>query len=107
MFFASLDRDGNFIVSFCRAMGSSHAKAEFLKQLESYVEGIGQLLAKQRLRCDEEKAKRDQMNGTQLALVDEQRHLAAIIKQLKHEFGTNDELQREYKVLLKMRKATS
>lgn len=83
-------------------MGSSHAKAEFLKQLESYVESIGQLKTKQKLRCDEEKAKRDQMNASSLALVDEQRHLAAIIKQLKQEFSRNDELNREYKAVVLM-----
>lgn len=81
-------------------MASSHAKAEFLKQLESYVESIGQLKAKQKQRCDEEKAKRDQMNASLGTLVEEQRHLAAINKQLKQEFSRNDELTREYKVLL-------
>lgn len=80
-------------------MGSSYAKAEFVKQLESYVESIGQLKSKQRVRCDEEKRRRDQMNDILLGHVDEQRHLAAIIKQLKQEFSRNDELNREYKVL--------
>lgn len=83
-----------------RAISSSHAKTEFLKQLESYVESIGQLKAKQKQRCDEEKSRRDEMNGSLLALVDEQRHFAAIIKQLKQEFSRNDELSREYKVLV-------
>lgn len=55
---------------------------------------------KQKQRCDEEKNKRDEMNAILLTLVDEQRHLAAIIKQLKQEFNRNDELTREYKVLL-------
>lgn len=81
-------------------MGSSNAKAEFLKQLESYVDSIGQLKLKQKQRCDEEKSRRDEMNGSLLALVDEQRHLAAIIKQLKQEFSRNDELSREYRVLV-------
>lgn len=81
-------------------MGSSNAKAEFLKQLESYVDSIGQLKLKQKQRCDEEKSRRDEMNGSLLALVDEQRYLAAIIKQLKQEFSRNDELSREYKVLI-------
>lgn len=80
-------------------MGSSNAKAEFLKQLELYVDSIGQLKTKQRLRCDAEKAKKEEMNTASLALVEENRHLAAIIKQLKQEFSRNDELQREYKVL--------
>lgn len=63
------------------------------------MESIGQLKTKQRLRCDAEKVKKEEMNAASLALVEENRHLAAIIKQLKQEFSRNDELQREYKVL--------
>lgn len=84
-------------------MTSSHSKAEFLKQLESYVESISQLKMKQKQKSDTEKTKRDEMNAVLLRMVDEERHLAAAIKQLKQEFNSNDELNREYKALLAKR----
>lgn len=81
-------------------MSSSHSKAEFLKQLESYVESISQLKMKQKQKSDTEKARRDEMSQVLLRMVDEQRHLASAVKQLKQEFNRNDELNRELKSLL-------
>lgn len=76
-------------------MTSPLSREQFLKQLEATVASIGQMKQKQKLKCDEDKSRRDKLNDALLYLVDEQRRLASIVKQLQYEFTRNDELTRE------------
>lgn len=86
-----------FLIS--RAMTSNHSKENFIKQLESLIDGIKQMTNKRRTKVNEEKERRDQLNEKLILLVDEQRRLAGIIKQLKIEFKTSDALTKEYQKL--------
>lgn len=66
-------------------MKNPHSREEFLKQLEDIVDGVKQTQSKVRMKCNDEKAKRDILNTKLMGLVDLQRKYAAAIKQLTKE----------------------
>lgn len=78
-----------------------HAKDQFVKQLEDIVDGVKQMKNKVKLKCEEEKIKRDVLNAQLLQLVEQQRKYVAIMKQFIKECERNENLMREWKNLLK------
>uniref|UniRef100_A0A6B2E8B7 Coiled-coil domain-containing protein 93 n=1 Tax=Phlebotomus kandelakii TaxID=1109342 RepID=A0A6B2E8B7_9DIPT len=83
--------------NYSATQNSATSRAHFLKQFESLAEGIRQMKIKMKIKCDDEKAKRDGYNEQLLILIDQQRKLATAVKQLQLEFKRNDELQEKLK----------
>lgn len=73
-------------------MSNASSREHFLKQLESIVGGVKQTKTKVRNRCEDEKAKRDGLNGQLMCMVEQQRKYAAAVKQLTLECKRNVEL---------------
>lgn len=74
-------------------MSNAQSKEQFLKQLESIVDGVKQTKIKVRNKCDDEKAKRDGLNGQLMCLIEQQRRYAAAVKQFTSECQRNETLQ--------------
>jgi hypothetical protein len=81
------------------AMQTPHAKDQFMVQFEQIVEGIKQTKAKVKTKHDEERLKRDSLNGQLLTLVEQQRKYAAAIKQFTFECQRNEALHMKLKSL--------
>lgn len=78
-------------------MQSQHSMDEYITQFEQIVESIRQTKLKVKVKCDDEKSKRDGLNEILLALIEQERKYAASIKQLTRECQRNDNLQKELK----------
>lgn len=75
-------------------MSNAQSKDQFLKQLETIVEGVKQTKVKVRNKCEDEKAKRDGLNAQLMCLVEQQRRYAAAVKQFTAECRRNEDLQK-------------
>lgn len=71
--------------TYQEGMHNPHSRDQFLKQFEAIVDGVKQTQTKVRLKCNEEKAKRDALNTKLMGLLELQRKYAAAIKQLTKE----------------------
>jgi hypothetical protein len=85
--------------NYYEAMQTPQAKDQFMVQFEQIVEGIRQTKAKVKTKHDEEKMKRDALNGQLLTLVEQQRKYAAAIKQFTFECQRNEALHMKLKSL--------
>uniref|UniRef100_A0A8B9KLJ6 Coiled-coil domain-containing protein 93 n=1 Tax=Astyanax mexicanus TaxID=7994 RepID=A0A8B9KLJ6_ASTMX len=72
-----------FCVYINRAMASSGAKEQFLRQMEQIVEGIKQNRIKMEKKKQENKMRRDQLNDDYLELLDKQRLYFKTVKDFK------------------------
>uniref|UniRef100_A0A8C9TI95 Coiled-coil domain-containing protein 93 n=1 Tax=Scleropages formosus TaxID=113540 RepID=A0A8C9TI95_SCLFO len=75
-----------------RAMASSGAKEQFLRQMEQIVEGIKQNRMKMEKKKQENKMRRDQLNDEYLELLEKQRLYFKTIKDFKEECRKNEML---------------
>ncbi|MFT7815825.1 coiled-coil domain-containing protein 93 [Arapaima gigas] len=81
-----------FTPSSFRAMASSGAKEQFLRQMEQIVEGIKQNRMKMEKKKQENKMRRDQLNDEYLELLEKQRLYFKTIKDFKEECRKNEML---------------
>uniref|UniRef100_A0A8B9RF05 Coiled-coil domain-containing protein 93 n=1 Tax=Astyanax mexicanus TaxID=7994 RepID=A0A8B9RF05_ASTMX len=81
-----------FCVYINRAMASSGAKEQFLRQMEQIVEGIKQNRIKMEKKKQENKMRRDQLNDDYLELLDKQRLYFKTVKDFKEECRKNEML---------------
>uniref|UniRef100_A0A8D3E2N8 Coiled-coil domain-containing protein 93 n=1 Tax=Scophthalmus maximus TaxID=52904 RepID=A0A8D3E2N8_SCOMX len=79
-------------VLLSRAMSSSAAKEQFLRQMEQIVEGIKQSRIKMEKKKQENKMRRDQLNDEYLELLDKQRLYFKTVKDFKEECRKNEML---------------
>uniref|UniRef100_A0A672IGK5 Coiled-coil domain-containing protein 93 n=1 Tax=Salarias fasciatus TaxID=181472 RepID=A0A672IGK5_SALFA len=79
-------------VLLCRAMASSAAKEQFLRQMEQIVEGIKHSRIKMEKKKQENKMRRDQLNDEYLELLDKQRLYFKTVKDFKEECRKNEML---------------
>lgn len=73
-------------------MSNIQSREQFLQQLETILDGVKQTKTKVKNKCDDEKAKRDGLNGQLLCLVEQQRKYAAVVKQYSIECQKNEDL---------------
>ncbi|XP_052865302.1 coiled-coil domain-containing protein 93 [Anopheles cruzii] len=85
--------------NYASAMQTPHMREQFVQQFDTIVEGIRATKTKLRKKCDEERAKRDALNGQLQCLVEQQRKYAATVKQLTLECQRNEALMQHLKVL--------
>uniref|UniRef100_A0A1Q3F9J8 Coiled-coil domain-containing protein 93 n=1 Tax=Culex tarsalis TaxID=7177 RepID=A0A1Q3F9J8_CULTA len=78
--------------NYGNAMQSFSSREQFVEQFEQIVAGVRANKAKVQKKCDDERAKRDALNGQLLALVEQQRKYAATVKQLTAECQRNEVL---------------
>uniref|UniRef100_A0A8C9T0Q1 Coiled-coil domain-containing protein 93 n=1 Tax=Scleropages formosus TaxID=113540 RepID=A0A8C9T0Q1_SCLFO len=83
---------GNIYYPPPRAMASSGAKEQFLRQMEQIVEGIKQNRMKMEKKKQENKMRRDQLNDEYLELLEKQRLYFKTIKDFKEECRKNEML---------------
>ncbi|XP_049549351.1 coiled-coil domain-containing protein 93 isoform X2 [Anopheles darlingi] len=81
------------------AMQKPHTREQFIQQFDSIVEGIRTTKASLRRKCDDERSKRDALNGQLQLLVEQQRKYAATVKQLTLECQRNEALMQHLKAL--------
>ncbi|CAD7076776.1 unnamed protein product, partial [Hermetia illucens] len=79
--------------NYNEGMHNPHSRDQFIKQFEAIVEGVKQTKIKVRMKCEDEKAKRDGLNAQLMCLVEQQRKYAAAVKQLTKECQKNEALQ--------------
>lgn len=80
-------------------MSNTTSREHFLKQLDTIVGGVKQTRTKVRNKCEDEKAKRDGLNGQLTCLVEQQRKYAVAVKQFTIECKRNAELLARLKVM--------
>lgn len=80
-------------------MSNIHAREQFVKQFESIVDGVRQTRAKISAKYEDEKSKRDALNGHLSSLVEQQRKYAAALKQFSNYVERNDQLLKQWKAL--------
>uniref|UniRef100_A0A182PD39 Coiled-coil domain-containing protein 93 n=1 Tax=Anopheles epiroticus TaxID=199890 RepID=A0A182PD39_9DIPT len=85
--------------NYANAMQTPHSREQFVQQFETIVEGIRATKAKLKKKCDDEKAKRDGLNGQLLCLMEQQRKYATTVKQLTMECQRNEALMQHLKAL--------
>ncbi|XP_035783356.1 coiled-coil domain-containing protein 93-like isoform X2 [Anopheles albimanus] len=85
--------------NYASAMQKPHTREQFIQQFDSIVEGIRTTKASLRRKCDEERSKRDALNGQLQLLVEQQRKYAATVKQLTLECQRNEALMQHLKAL--------
>nr|XP_034985954.1 coiled-coil domain-containing protein 93-like [Zootoca vivipara] len=78
--------------SHFRAMASSGARDQFLRQMEQIVEGIKQNRMKMEKKKQENKMRRDQLNDEYLELLEKQRLYFKTVKEFKEECRKNEML---------------
>lgn len=86
-------------------MSNAQSKEQFLKQLESIVEGVKQTKTKVRNKCEDEKAKRDGLNSQLMCLIEQQRKYANAVKQFTIECQRNEDLLLRLKSMATIKKA--
>ncbi|XP_050084111.1 coiled-coil domain-containing protein 93 [Anopheles aquasalis] len=85
--------------NYASAMQKPQTREQFIQQFDSIVEGIRTTKASLRRKCDEERSKRDALNGQLQLLVEQQRKYAATVKQLTLECQRNEALMQHLKAL--------
>uniref|UniRef100_A0A0K8TQD0 Coiled-coil domain-containing protein 93 n=1 Tax=Tabanus bromius TaxID=304241 RepID=A0A0K8TQD0_TABBR len=78
--------------NYNEGMTNPHSRDQFIKQFEAIVDGVKQTKIKVQTKCDEEKAKRDNLNAQLMSLIEQQRKYAAAVKQLTKECQRNESL---------------
>nr|XP_040233995.2 coiled-coil domain-containing protein 93 isoform X2 [Anopheles coluzzii] len=85
--------------NYANAMQTPHSREQFVQQFETIVEGIRATKAKLKKKCDDERAKRDGLNGQLVCLMEQQRKYATTVKQLTMECQRNEALMQHLKAL--------
>ncbi|XP_040165746.1 coiled-coil domain-containing protein 93 isoform X1 [Anopheles arabiensis] len=85
--------------NYANAMQTPHSREQFVQQFETIVEGIRATKAKLKKKCDDERAKRDGLNGQLVCLMEQQRKYATTVKQLTMECQRNEVLMQHLKAL--------
>lgn len=83
--------------NYNEGMTNPNAREQFIKQFEQIVAGVKQTQIKVKCKCDDEKAKRDGLNGQLMSLIEQQRKYAAAVKQLTKECQKNEALSARLK----------
>uniref|UniRef100_A0A8C0GKN3 Coiled-coil domain-containing protein 93 n=1 Tax=Chelonoidis abingdonii TaxID=106734 RepID=A0A8C0GKN3_CHEAB len=87
-----LEKEVRIIHFSSRAMASSGAREQFLRQMEQIVEGIKQNRMKIEKKKQENKMRRDQLNDEYLELLEKQRLYFKTVKEFKEECRKNEML---------------
>ncbi|EAA14775.4 AGAP009044-PA [Anopheles gambiae str. PEST] len=85
--------------NYANAMQTPHSREQFVQQFETIVEGIRATKAKLKKKCDDERTKRDGLNGQLVCLMEQQRKYATTVKQLTMECQRNEALMQHLKAL--------